>query len=533
MRGNPVKTGITYIGSGRSADVYYSVMDGREIATKIFLGETISKAILFVLTGSANPYTWCKNAIRSSVSRRHILQGLCQYWFDDQLRLPLTHSHRWNSDAKAFEINAEFIRGSHAPLLNPLIHNPKDYMAVLKNEIMVPLQDKLIESGFDGMVWQAGKGNPVGASNFMVRFQENNSYRWIWIDLESGLPALFSINPLTTLFYYLPMCIKHKGWLFDDVDTVKLKNYLEEHRISLQQKLGEEKLQQIISEYDGLEQSQHKWKNLSRLEKGLEYAVSQERITGQEHAFYLNHPWRWFLKNSKMLVGSMAKTVADKTRAIVSYIRNFRYKKMYRRVYRYFTNAFYRWGVIRWFLKREIEQWYSRKFLTDAQRQLLREELHNDDVSAYLTDFSIHLGLKPFVKTFTWGVLPVLVASQTVSLTMAALLIIWTGPFVRTVYTLWRISHSLVKSRPHHPWVALGVGALPVVGNLAYPMELLYQSSSGNRNKLGRFISYSFSAKVGSNVPVWGGKDSEIEHLVTRICHKSLGWSISKSHGHN
>ena len=88
------------------------------------------------------------------------------------MRLPETYSYRWNPDEKAFEIDAEFIKGCHAPLLNPMKDKSKDYMAELRNEIMNPLEKKLIQSGFDGLVWQAGKGNPVAASNFMALFKE-------------------------------------------------------------------------------------------------------------------------------------------------------------------------------------------------------------------------------------------------------------------------------------------------------------------------------------------------------------------------
>jgi len=43
---------------------------------------------------------------------------------------------------------------------------------------MKPLQKRLIESGFDGLVWQAGKGNPVALNNFLL----DNKRNWVWID---------------------------------------------------------------------------------------------------------------------------------------------------------------------------------------------------------------------------------------------------------------------------------------------------------------------------------------------------------------
>lgn len=53
------------------------------------------------------------------------------------------------------------IDGQHVPLLSPSKAEQVDFLANLKNNIMLPLQQKWMESGFDGLVWQAGEGNPV------------------------------------------------------------------------------------------------------------------------------------------------------------------------------------------------------------------------------------------------------------------------------------------------------------------------------------------------------------------------------------
>ena len=247
-----------FIGNGRSAKVFLSYIGDEGIASKTFTGEFVSKVILFVLTGSANPYTWCEDAIHSALIRRRLLSSLCKLWFKDKLRLPKTYGYSWNAELKAYELDAEFIKGNHAPLFNPLRTDPKDFMGELRREIMNPLQKKLIQSGFDGLVWQAGKGNPVGASNFMLLQKEDGTRQWIWIDLESGLPALFALNPFSTLFYYLPKCIKHRDWLFDNVDTGKLKNYLAANKESIIVELGLKTFHQLCNDCDLLEQTQKK-----------------------------------------------------------------------------------------------------------------------------------------------------------------------------------------------------------------------------------------------------------------------------------
>src|SRR5690606_6169144 len=156
----------------------------------------------------------------------------------------------------------------------------------LKQEVMKPLREKLIESGFDGLVWQAGKGNPVGASNFMVEQHNNGTHQLIWIELESGLPALFSLNPLSTLFYYLPMRITHRGGPFDHVDTAKLSNYVEQHKDRIIESLGAETWQAMRSDIESLTKTQSQWTSLSRHRKSLYYAASQGKVSPEEKAYY-------------------------------------------------------------------------------------------------------------------------------------------------------------------------------------------------------------------------------------------------------
>ena len=510
-----------FIGNGRSAKVFLSYKGDEGIATKTFTGEPLSKLILFVLTGSANPYTWCEEAIQSAIIRRKILSSLCKVWFKENLRLPKTYGYRWNAHLKAYEIDAEFIKGQHAPLMNPLDHTPKDYMSKLRSEIMNPLQKRLIESGFDGLVWQAGKGNPVGASNFMLLKNEDGSEQWIWIDLESGLPALFALNLFSTLTYYLPKCIKHKDWLFDNVDTHKLKNYIEENKETIIRELSIREYHQLHLECKKLAKTQTLWKSLPRYKRSLYYASSQDKITASEKKYYEDKPIQWYIKSLMIFLKSFVRSFKNKIEDFAESIYTFKYKKFFRRIYFYFSDSLYRWGTIRWYLKREIVKWHDRKFLTDSQFVFLKNELKKDDISAYLTDFSIHIGLKPLVKIFSWLIMPAIIALGWCSFQTGALIILAAGPISRTIYTVWRMTHSLVKSNPHFPFLALFIGLFPVIGNLAYPIELIYQST-GRKDTLARFIAYSFSAKIGAQIPIWGGKDSETEYFFNRICAKIL-----------
>ncbi len=270
-----------------------------------------------------------------------------------------------------------------------------------------------------------------------------------------------------------------------------------------------------------MSKTQKNWKNLTRHQRSLYYATSQKNITEESKRYYENKPIRWFLKSSIIFLKSIVRNVRGVVSDFFDTVYNFRYKKFVKRLYLYFSSSHYRWGVIRWYLKKEIDKWHSRKFFTESEAKLLKSELKKDDKSSYLTDFSIHLGIKPFVKTFSLIVMPLLIASGLFSLQTGAIIILGSGPMSRTLYTVWRMTHSLIKSRPHFPIIALIIGLFPIIGNLAYPAELIYQST-GSKNKVSKFIVYSFSAKVGAKIPIWGGKDSEIEHFINRICHLIL-----------
>ena len=57
---------------------------------------------------------------------------------------------------------------------------------------------------------------------------------------------------------------------------------------------------------------------------------------------------------------------------------------------------------------------------------------------------------------------------------------------------------------------------LPVVGNFAYPLQLLY-SSRIEEDDLARFILYDGCARIGEKLPIWGGRDTLTEHLLNRL----------------
>jgi len=160
------------LGAGRSA-VVWLVGDGRTEprARKIFTGDPLAKLVHIACTGAPNPYAWNDDAIHAALARRRILARLVEHWFGDRLRLPALHSAAWDEPARAWRLDMEYIGGRGPALRHALPRECDSEMRELVREIMVPLQARLRESGFDGLLWQAGLGNPVASSNFMLELE--------------------------------------------------------------------------------------------------------------------------------------------------------------------------------------------------------------------------------------------------------------------------------------------------------------------------------------------------------------------------
>lgn len=504
------------IGAGRSAEVFLDYDDqGREIVRKIFTGDPLSKAVLFVLTGSANPYTWCEPAMATGVVRRRVLARLVTFWFDDRIRLPEGHGWGWDTEHRAFEMRTELIKGRHVPLRGPDA-GAVDPLPELVREVMRPLQGHLAEAGLDGLVWQAGRGNPVAANNFMLE-ETANSHSWVWIDLESGVPALFAMNPLATLGYYLPRSWHHRRWLFDDVDVPVLRRYLAERTEALEAALGPGAVDHLNHDVDELEAHQEAWRSIPRHVRGIDYERSQGRLSIDEAEYYRQRPGRWFLRLAtvhlpRLVLQRLPRMLGRLWRRLRPYLR---FRRLVRAGWLLLMSQRYRTHISHRLVLLRLRAWRQRRFLDIDESRELRRQLRDQEVSVYLKDFGMHIVIKPFIKAFQWFAVPVLLASGVLDVTVTALLLVFGGPMGRTLYTGGRFVQALAK-RLRPPWIALLIGLLPVVGNTAYPAQLVYCSTESTGG-VARFILYDTLAAAGRSVPIWGGSDSLTEHVMNRL----------------
>ena len=238
------------------------------------------------------------------------------------------------------------------------------------------MQAHLIQAGFDGAAWQAGHFNPVASSNFMLESLPDGSSKWVWIDIESGVPALFSPNPFGLLSFYLPCSLKHGHPLFDDVDIEKLKRYLETRCEALQRDLGQSAWTSLQATVSGLTRSNNDWRNLGWITRGIEARARRGQITESEASYYRKRRLLWLGKEFEQSVRAsvrwararferylspkvVSRAVAELAKLIISESRRAKFARK--------------------FIGGTIEKWHARRQLNVAQRNLLMDELHTSE----------------------------------------------------------------------------------------------------------------------------------------------------------
>ena len=92
-----------------------------------------------------------------------VVAEIVEHWFGVTLRVADAVDVGWDDDAGAFFLDTRFVEGRPVALHNPFAARADSEYRILREEIMAPLQKKLAEAGLDGLVWQAGRGNPVAA----------------------------------------------------------------------------------------------------------------------------------------------------------------------------------------------------------------------------------------------------------------------------------------------------------------------------------------------------------------------------------
>jgi len=520
----------TELGRGRSGVVFRCRDEaGRDVARKIFSSDSLTKAVHYICSGAPGAYTWNEQAVRSAVLRRRIAGPLVQMWFGDRLRVAEAYGHEWLDQRKAFRIDCRHIDGRHVRLHHPFTEHPDGQLRDLRRNVMKPLQRHLAEAGLDGLVWQAGRGNPVSLNNFLHEPSGDDADgRWTWIDLESGVPALIPINPLDLILFYLPMSFRHRRALFDDVDVPKLSAYVTAKQDELAKALGAQAVAELATDIEALGESQRQWKSMPRHMRSITYRLLKGSITRKQADWYARHPASWYVREMGRVPRVLLRGAVGLALKAITRLRRINLLKAAKACWMLVWSERYREHVAQQYVAHRIDRWQTRGQLTDGQAEQLRAHLEAEEASAYLTDFGVHLGVKPFVKTMQWWVLSPLFATGHMHWLLYGLLMVEGGAIVRTAYTLGRVIQNTMRRR-EKPWIALAVGTLPMIGNLAFPVQILF-SSAHTGATIAQFILYDTFARLGRAVPIWGGHDTLSEHLFNRLPDTLIRRTAGRSH---
>ncbi|MUL38896.1 hypothetical protein [Gloeocapsopsis dulcis] len=515
-----------FLGAGRSGQVFLIENQDESIARKIFAGDKLTKLVHYIFLGAPNPYIWDEDIIQCAYYRRKILGVLVEYWFNSQLKVADAIATDWNQEQKAYQIDTEFVDGRGVSLCQPFTRLRKRELPDLVHQIMLPLQKKLIEAGFDGLVWQAGKGNPVALNNFLLTNVEHNdtngkfNYYYAWIDLESGVPALAPLNILKLFSYYIPMSIKHGQPLFDDVDVETLKKYLEKYNTEITEKLGKDKRDAIATDVQYLEQHQSKWKSLNRVQRSIQYQLKKGKINQQQSEWYSSHIFRWYLRELVRAWQKILRFVVELPLKIIDKLKKIQYRTFFVRVWKILILQRYRLQFTRDLIRDRIDDWEDRTQLIPEEAEFLRLRLDQEHGSGYLVDFSIHVALKIIIQSLEFIVLPLLYAIGIIDEVGFGLLFVVDGPIFRSIYTGYKCIQAITTGQ-EIPWIAFLVGLIPFVGTVAYPCQLVY-STAGKRGKIAQFIVYDTFTQLGEKIPIWGGEDTLTEHFFNQLAYKII-----------
>lgn len=505
------------LGRGRSG-IVYAVRDaaGRSVARKVFASSGLTKLVQYLFLGTPNPYIWNRHAVRSALLRRRILNVLVELWFGTKLRVADAYAFRWNDRARAFELDCARIRGAPVSLVHPFSDAGDAQLADAIDNVLKPLQAHLIRAGFDGLVWQAGLGNPVALNNFLCEGDHGDgSCRWVWIDLESGVPALVPINPVDLLRFYLPKSLRHGRPLFDDVDIETLRGYAQSVSRSLELKLGPRRALQFHRDIKKLSDSQRRWKAPPRYKRAIAYRLARGAIDRGQARHYLRHPVRWYGRELCIACVAALRGVRGVSAALAGWLARLDWPRALGTLWRCLLSQQHRAQCARRYVAGRIGEWRRRGQLDERQAGILSEQLCTDESSAYLADFGMHLAVKPLVKSMEWGVLPALFVLGWVDEGTLAIVLLTAGASVRTLYTLGRVIQNALRGR-EKPWAALVIGTMPVFGNLAFPMQIMLSGTHADA-RVAQFILYDTFSRFGRVFPIWGGRDTYTEHVFNRV----------------
>ena len=161
-----------------------------------------------------------------------------------------------------------------------------------------------------------------------------------------------------------------------------------------------------------------------------------------------------------------------------------------------------------------IREWDKAGRLQPGELQALQSESSSQNFDEYARCFGMHLSVKliaPLLIPLKIGGVFAFVLTGD----FLCLLPIVVSPACRTVITLWRMARN-VRRRVNYG-EALLVGVLPVIGNLAYPVQMY-----ASHRRLATFLIRDNAARLGRWLPIYGGRDSRVEIAAVKAANLPL-----------
>ena len=509
-----------FLGSGRSAVVYKCVRDGQEVARKIFCGTDLTNLILNLFYGAPVDYKWCEPAIKAAYFRRKVLKDLTRFWFGGNFTIANSVATGINSESNEQYLDTEFIEGRVAALYNPFSENGLTEFKELKYKIFPELQERLMESGMDGTVWQAGYGQPCAIPNFLYSARE----KWVWIDAESGVPAIVSYNLKKLLFYYIPKAFKFRRVMFDSLDCGKFSNYLKDNEKDLRESLGDE-YREFSENCEALIVSSTAWQGMSRNDKSRGYYKFSGRITDEQDKYYAKHKILWLIFFIRSFFRyDFPGIFRHLIRKSMRFCAKLNPVKILTFCVLSLCSGSYRVKIAHKHIESKIDSWHRKKRLTNEQAETLHNELDDNSARKYLSDFGVFILFKPLGYIIRL-IVAVMLTKGLIDGATAAFIITFISIILRTVYSLYRCLEEMF-SRKEIPWIALLISPLPMIGTLAHPCQMLHSARKGH--SISQFTIYEVLSTIAAKIPIFGGYDSEIEYQLNRVGFKLVMFSLRR-----
>ena len=248
-------------------------------------------------------------------------------------------------------------------------------------------------------------------------------------------------------------------------------------------------------------------------------SVADDRARGsisrEQAQWFAQRPFRWYGLDALRAVQSAPRILAAGVSQVVAAVARIPVRRVLKACWAGLCSQTYRERLAREYVAGRIARWSARGQLSERHGATLRAHLRFEESSSYLTDFGVHLVVKPLVKLAQFWLMPVLWMAGMIDEVFLGVFLLAGGSVVRTLYTLGRLIQN-TTARREKPWVALGVGTLPVVGNLAFPLQIIFSGAHEHRS-VARFILYDTFSRLGQWFPIWGGPDTLTEHVVNRL----------------